>query len=140
MWVAFYYRKDEYMFAIDNGMILLTRGDVATIEVSAMISDTELYTFQPNDKIRFKVFEKKQCESIVMCKDTIVESPSPTVDIVLDKTDTKIGDIINKPKDYWYEVELNPNTSPKTIIGYDESGPKVFRLFPEGDDIDGYSS
>lgn len=36
--------------------------------------------------------------------------------------------------DYWYEVELNPETEAQTIIGYDEDGPKIFRLYPEGDD------
>jgi hypothetical protein len=50
----------------------------------------------------------------------------------------KIGDVISKHKDYWYEVVLNDDTLPQTIIGYDEDGAKLFRLFPEGDDIPPY--
>ena len=52
--------------------------------------------------------------------------------ISLNKEDTTIGDIINTPIDYWYEVQLNPETNPQTIIGYDENGAKIFRLYPEG--------
>ena len=45
-----------------------------------------------------------------------------------------IGEVINKPTNYWYEIELNPNTQPQTIIGYDEDGEKLFVLYPEGSD------
>jgi hypothetical protein len=37
--------------------------------------------------------------------------------------------------DYWYEVELNPDEDCQTIVGYDEDGAKVLRLFPEGADV-----
>ena len=60
------------------------------------------------------------------------------VEIYLTEEDTKIGEVISKPKDYWYEVELNPDEEPQTIIGYDEDGAKIFKLFPEGDDIESY--
>jgi len=46
----------------------------------------------------------------------------------------KIGDVINKPTDYWYEIEINPETKPQTIIGYDENGEKILKLYPEGSD------
>jgi hypothetical protein len=32
-------------------------------------------------------------------------------------------------------VELNPFTNPQTIIGYNDDGAKIMRLFPEGKDI-----
>jgi hypothetical protein len=51
---------------------------------------------------------------------------------MLSKEDTKIGKKVNKPVDYWYEVELNPDTYPQTIVGYDEDGAKIFKLYPEG--------
>lgn len=87
-----------------------------------------------NDVLRFRVLEKNHYDSTVMTKDVTITSETSSVDIVLDSNDTRIGAIISKPKDYWYEVELNPNTAPQTIIGYDADGPKIFRLFPEGDD------
>ena len=57
-----------------------------------------------------------------------------SVRIRLRREDTKIGDIIHKPVKYWYEVELNPDTEPQTIVGYDDDGPKIFTLYPEGAD------
>ena len=77
-----------------------------------------------------------------MQKDTKVLEEATSVDINLTSEDTKIGNIINKDIDYWYEVELNPDTRPQTIIGY-EIDPqtrkpleKIFKLLPEGGDIE----
>lgn len=121
------------MFAInEDKSIYLTRGDVAILSVTAKKSATENYTFNVGDIVRFKVFEKKNCENVVMQKDTKVTVEGTEVKIHLTKEDTALGELISKPKDYWYEVELNPDTAPQTIVGYDEDGAKVFRLYPEG--------
>lgn len=114
--------------------ISLTRGDAVSFEIGATTGMGETYMFQTGDVVRFKVFEKNRCDSIILVKDTVVNEESEMVLVQLNSEDTKIGGIIHKPADYWYEVELNPNTTPQTIIGYDISGPKLFRLFPEGDD------
>ena len=122
------------MFVINNDKsIYITRGDIAALEISANLSAEESYTFKVGDVVRLKVFEKKRHDSIVLTKDTIVESETKLVTINLYSSDTRIGGVINKPVDYWYEVEINPDTAPQTIIGYDQYGPKIFRLFPEGD-------
>lgn len=123
------------MFIInEDKSIYLTRGDVGIIEVGAIKLDTEAHMFQSGDILRFNVFEKNHHETVVLRKDVVVEVETEYVSIALTKEDTKIGDLINKPKDYWYEVELNPDTEPQTLIGYDTTGPKIFKLFPEGSD------
>lgn len=123
------------MFIIqDDKTIGLTRGDIAIIEVRANVGETEEYIFQPNDVVRLRIVEKKRYDLLVLQKEVVVETETPVVELVLTREDTKIGDIINKPKDYWYEIELNPDTSSQTIVGYDEHGPKIFRLYPEGVD------
>ena len=123
------------MFVIqDDKTICLTRGDIAIIEIRASLGETEEYVFQPNDVIRLRVVEKKRYDLLVLQKEVVIESETPMVEMFLSREDTKIGTIINKPKDYWYEIELNPDTSSQTIVGYDEQGPKIFRLFPEGVD------
>ena len=114
--------------------INLTRGDSVSFEIGATLGDGEIYMFQPGDVVRFKVYEKNRCDAIVLVKDTIANEEAETVLVQLNSDETKIGGIIHKPAEYWYEVELNPNTTPQTIIGYDANGPKLFRLFPEGDD------
>ena len=123
------------MFKINADLsIEITRGDAVEFTVTAK-DNGENYVFQVGDIVRFKVFEKKGCECVVLQKDFAVETANEEVTIQLTEADTKIGDLINKPKDYWYEVELNPDTYPQTIIGYNEDGAKVFKLYPEGRDL-----
>ncbi len=124
------------MFAInEDKSIYLTRGDTAVIEVSASTPSGEQYTFEVGDLVRMKVFEKRGCDCVMMSKDVLVQEATTVVEILLEKGDTKIGELIHRPTDYWYEIELNPDTAPQTIVGYDEDGAKVFRLFPEGRDV-----
>lgn len=124
------------MFVINEDLsIYVTRGDAAVFSVGAMIDGTA-YAFKADDVVRFKVFAKKDCTEVVLQKDVDATEGANAVEITLDKEDTKIGEVISKPVDYWYEVELNPNTHPQTIIGYDENGAKVLTLFPEGGGVD----
>ncbi len=123
------------MFTINDDLsIYATRGDIVFFSVSAD-EDGKPYKFQPGDVVRFKLYGKKDAENVLLQRDFPVSEECETVDIFLTKADTKIGDVISKHKDYWYEVVLNDDTLPQTIIGYDEDGAKVFRLYPEGDDI-----
>ena len=122
------------MFKIDSAtkQINITRGDIGTISISVKNKDGEDYTFQVGDVIRFGVFTAKKYTEIILQKDVEVLEATTSVDLELDSTDTTIGDIINKPTEYWYEIQLNPDTEPQTIIGYDEKGAKIFKLYPEG--------
>lgn len=123
------------MFKINDDLsIYATRGDALNFTLNAVDNDT-LYTFRSGETVRFKVFEKKACHCVVLQKDFRVSADTQDVDINLTSEDTKIGEEISKPTDYWYEVELNPEIQPQTIIGYDEDGAKVFRLYPEGGDL-----
>jgi hypothetical protein len=125
------------VFYISEDMTMhITRGDMATFSVGARLNNAT-YTFQPNDVVRFKVFGKKSCDDVVLKKDVVVSGTASAVEFNLNGKDTAIGDVISKPTDYWYEVELNPDTKPQTIIGYDENGAKVFKLYPEGGVMNG---
>lgn len=122
------------MFQVNEDLsIYVTRGDSGIITVAATF-DGRPYTFQPGDLVRIKVYKKKNCADVVLEKDFPVTAVTQRVQIFLSEKDTKIGDVISKPIDYWYEVELNPLSDPQTIIGYDDNGAKVFKLFPEGAD------
>lgn len=124
------------MFEINGLTINVTRGDTAVFTVNALDESGEKHLFQKGDVIRFKVTEKKACESVVLQKEFAIEEETEQVEILLTGDDTKIGDVASKPVDYWYEVELNPFTNPKTIIGYDEDGAKILRLYPEANDVE----
>ena len=124
------------MFQINEDLsIYLTRGDVALFSVTAE-KDGESFLFQPDDVIRLNVYAKKNCDDVVIRKDFKADVETDRIDILLTKEDTKVGKIISKPTDYWYEVVLNPVTNPQTIIGYDDDGAKLFRLYPEGNDAE----
>ena len=124
------------MFKIDNeSTIHITRGDAGCICVFAEDEKGQDYIFQPNEKVRFKVTEKKNTSNVVLEKTVTITKVTTSVNIILEKEDTKIGDFINKPTNYWYEIELNPDSNDvQTILGYDEDGPKIFTLYPEGGD------
>lgn len=119
------------MFKIQGNKIHLTRGDIAVIEVKAKKEDKTDYTFKVNDVVRLNVFKCKDCNCVVLRKDVKVTEECTSVDISLTSEDTTIEELINKPKKYWYEIELNPDTNAQTIIGYDLDGEKEFWLYPE---------
>lgn len=115
--------------------IFVTRGDAGAFAVETEV-DGEPYIFQVGEVVRLKVFEKKNCDNVVLQKDIEIFEPTEEVKIILEENETRIGETISKPVDYWYEVELNPFTRPQTIIGYDDEGAKIFRLFPEGRELE----
>ena len=109
------------MIKIDEEKTIhLTRGDTATIVVTAQNDDGSNYEFQKGDTLRLKVMSKKKVEEIVLTNDIIIDSNKESVEIELTSDETRIGDYINKPITYWYEVELNPDNNSTTIIGYDQ--------------------
>ena len=118
----------------EDGTIYATRGDAVYFPIEKEVGETK-HQFQPGDIVRFKVVEKKNYSKVVLMKDFLVEAEATSVNIFLSRFDMKFGEIINKPVDYWYEVELNPDTTPDTFIGYTENGPALFKLFPEAKDV-----
>ncbi|MBR5773599.1 MAG: hypothetical protein IKY44_01980 [Clostridia bacterium] len=126
------------MFQInEDKSIAVTRGDAMFFFVSATNEGNggTPYVFRAGDKVRINIHGKKECDNVVLQKDFEVTAETEKVEIYLAEDDTKIGDVISKPKDYWYEIVLNPDTEPQTIIGYDEDGAKVFKLYPEGGQV-----
>ena len=124
------------MFEVDEDtkQINITRGNAGVLEITAEDENENPYEFQVGDIVRFKVFKKKNCGCVELQKDVKVNEICTSVDMPLTSEDTKIGDLINKETPYWYEVELNPDTNCKTIVGFDKKGEKVFMLYPEGDE------
>jgi hypothetical protein len=120
----------------EDNSIYLTRGDDVAFEVGATDESGETVTFSVGDKIHLTVTEKKNCGKVVLDKTVQVNTESDAVTIRLTDEETKIGEVISKPVDYWYDIELiDCNENIYTIVGYDEDGAKIFRLFPEGEEV-----
>ena len=120
-----------------NYSIETNRGDMLVLSIKATDEKTgSPYIFQANDVVRFKIMKKKQCDEVVLQKDVKVTEVCNSVPMTISSDEMKIGDIINKPVDYWYEVELNPDTPfTVTILGYTKkTGPRILSLTPEGGD------
>lgn len=121
------------MFVINEDFTIdCTRGDAGSFSVGAIIADTA-YEFRADDVVRFTVCAKKDYSNVVLRKDVVVKEPAESVEFHLDSDDTKIGGVINKPTEYWYTIELNPDTNCQTILGHTKDGAKVFMLYPEAD-------
>lgn len=120
------------MFLVSDTTIHVTRGDIGSFEVKAKTGENTFLTFEPGDIVRFKVFQAKRHDLVVLEKDVNVTEGTQIVTVRLSGNETRIGELINSPVEYWYEVERNPDTACQTIIGYDLKGPKIFKLYPEG--------
>ena len=112
--------------------IQINRGDSASMNVTAKDSEGNQYKFQPTDTVKFKVAESKNEPNVVIEKAVEIVEEVTSVIIPITSEDTKIGDYINKPVIYWYEISVeSPGGEVQTIIGYDKDGPKEFVLNPE---------
>ena len=126
------------MFKIDKDtkQINLTRGDIATFKINAKNDDGTYYQFKTGDVVTLSIYEKKNLENLKLRKGVIIIEPTQNAILELTSEETKLDDLINKPVEYWYEVTLRDNSSStdeQTIVGYDEDGAKIFKLYPEGE-------
>lgn len=121
------------MQKIDGTTIKINRGDVLNLNLTLKLDDGTPYTFQANDVIVFSIYNAGELsKETVLLKEITVASETQSVSISLTSEETKIGELLDYPIDYWYEIELNGQY---TVIGYDDKGAKVFRLFPEGSQL-----
>ena len=123
------------MFYIEKGInIYVTRGDKLPLAITMQNQDKTPYIFKRDEVIGFKVIEKDNMANVLVDKRFTVQEDTENVDIDLLSEDTRIGELINEPEEYWYEIELNPDTpDTNTIVGYDQKkGAPLFVLLPEG--------
>lgn len=121
------------MFVVrEDKTIHCTRGDAGSFFVGADVNGVP-YAFRAGDVVRLTVCPKKDYSTIMLQKDVVVSEDTESVAFHLDSDETKFGDVINKATEYWYTIELNPDTYCQTILGHTEDGARVFMLYPEAD-------
>lgn len=126
------------MLKVKNDTIMINRGDIGTLGISIPEGNAN-YVFKVGDVVRLNIIEAKNYGNVIKQIDVTVEAETEEVEIHLLPEHTKIGNVINSKVDYYYEVELNPDTAPQTIIGHDDKGAKLFVLYPEGEKNDDQS-
>ena len=120
------------MFKIDKDgtTLLVTRGDKGSIKVKKKISDGVYEPFYKDDVVSFSLKNNFGDSEHVLRKKVTVQEKTDTVTFEFSKDDTTIGDLISSPVRYQYDIAVNDDL---TILGYDDqTGPKYFKLFPEG--------
>lgn len=118
---------------IDGTTIKINRGDKLEFSLSIQTDEGTQYTFQQGDKVVFSIYNKnKMNDKAVLLKEVEATPNTTSLTISCTSEETKIGDLINKQIEYWYEIELN---NEYTILGYDEEGAKKLILFPEGSKV-----
>lgn len=125
-------RRIINMFKIDKDgkTLLVTRGDKGSVKVKKKISEGVFEPFYENDVVSFNLKNNFGDNEPVLRKKVIVQEDTNVVTFNFSKDDTTIGDLISSPVLYQYDIAVNEDM---TILGYDdETGPKYFKLFPEG--------
>ena len=122
------------MFEVSEDLVInVTRGDAGAFTLKAKNEDGTPFVFEGGVQIRFKVTERKDCTKVVLNKVITPTENTTAVQIALTESETRniSAEAISKPTDYWYEIEYDTFHNPQTIVGYDEDGAKVLRLYPE---------
>ena len=122
------------MLEIDGHKISANRGDIGTFDFKVSPKEGNDYYFNAGDSLSFGIYNKKEMnKDPIFLKEFIVSEPTNIVTIIFENEDLSVGEVSNKPIDYWYEIKLNNQS---TLLGYDKSGPKIFTMYPEGADKD----
>ncbi len=114
----------------DGTTLLVTRGDKGRIMVKKKISEGVYEPFYKGDIVSFSIKNNFGDNEPILRKKITIQENTDTAVFEFSKEDTTIGDLISSPVKYQYDVAINDDL---TILGYDDkTGPKYFKLFPEG--------
>lgn len=117
---------------IKGTTIYINRGNKLLFNYQIMNGE-EPYEFVSGDKIRFSIYNKSGLnQDALIQKEFEPEVGTDNIDIEINSEEMKIGEMLNKEKEYWYEITLNEETT----LGYDDDGAKKLILYPEGKDND----
>lgn len=118
------------MEVIDKKHTLIhNRGDKGVIKLKA--SATSTGTFKKDDVIKFSIVTKDNYDDVIFQKEFTVQEDCTEFFLIFTNEEMRIGDIISKKVEYYYEIELNNDT---TLIGSYKDGHKKFVLYPEAGD------
>lgn len=113
------------MFKFQNNTFHVTRGDSGSITI-AYKDGANL----PSSTLTFGVYRKNELDSdpVIWVEDSLPgDTNSYTLNIYTDPN--KLENPTNGKEEYWYELKIGPDN---TVLGYDETGAKIFYLYPSG--------
>ena len=119
---------------MENRNIDTVRGDMLPISLDLVDINDNSISFKIGDVLRFKIFDKKDVQNVILQKDFVVETETKEFYIEIPAEDMEIGELTTKPVEYWYEIKLNPDTPKRTtIVGSDKVlGTPIITLLVAG--------
>lgn len=119
------------MEIIDKKHTLIhNRGSKGAIQLLA--TKTSTGKFKPNDVIKFSIVTKDNYEDVVFQKKFTIAEECEDFFLTFTNEEMRIGSPISKKVEYYYEIELNNDT---TLVGAYRDGHKRFILYPEAVNI-----
>ena len=118
------------MFKFTNNTFHVTRGDSGSITI-AYKDGTNLPAGAP---VCFRVYKKDELDSDPVIDKTVSignNDTSITIELESEDTTAKMENPENGKEEYWYELKVGASN---TVLGYDETGAKIFYLYPSGKD------
>lgn len=113
------------MFKIVNNTFHVTRGDSGVITVK--FKDGSV--LPEGSDVTFGVYRKNELDAEpVLWELKTISSNETSVDLYISNT-FDMENPENGREEYWYELKIGPLY---TALGYDETGPKIFYLYPSG--------
>lgn len=118
------------MFSIDHNLNLaITWGDCGSIRLTAKNGEE----FPAGSVLRLTVYDDRDPGEVYLTKDVTVEETTSTVVIDLLPEDTRFPNRSSVELHYRYDITLNPDTAPQTIVGYERHrGERDFTVLPKG--------
>lgn len=117
------------MEIIDNRQTLEhTRGDKG-----ALLLEAKTTPFKTDDVLKFSIVTKGNYSDVVFQKEFKITEECSEFYLTFTKEEMKIGEPISDKVTYYYEIELNGDT---TLVG-SRSKHKKFILYPEAGDKEG---
>lgn len=113
------------MFKIVNKTFHVSRGNSGIVNLTLKSGN-----FNTDDIVTLRIYEVQGLDAEpIKTISSVVEFDGQTATLIMDSEDTDFGDLGNEVTDYWYEIKVNED---KTILGFDDSGAKIFKLYPTG--------
>lgn len=119
------------MIKTEGTTIKIFRGDEGTLYISKKDKNGNIEKFKKDDKVVLSVKENFGEHEVKLRKEVVVQEESEKVGFTFYPEDTKFIDLISEPIDFEYDIDLNDGN---TILGHDDSGAKIFRIYPTGSD------
>lgn len=116
------------MFKFQNNTFHVTRGDRGSFTIAYRDGSN----LPEGATVSFRVYRREELDSDpVIFLDDDIPANAKSFDIEVWANPEKFDNPENDREEYWYELKVGLEN---TVLGYDETGAKIFYLYPTGKD------